>query len=115
MLAHPARAEARVEPCENAKEEVEMRNRMLVAGVVAMLLLGVGGALAVANKSYQVTGPIVSVTDDMIVVQKGKEHWELARDASTKIMGDLKVGEKVTIAYRMVATSVEVKTAMTKS
>ena len=45
----------------------------------------------------------------MIAVQKGKDRWEIARDASTKVTGDLKVGSKVTIAYRMTATSVEVK------
>ena len=35
--------------------------------------------------------------------------WEIARDASTKITGDLKVGSKVTIEYRMTATAVDVK------
>ena len=42
-------------------------------------------------------------------VQKGKEKWEIARDKDTKIVGDLKVGSKVTIHYKMKATSVEVK------
>jgi hypothetical protein len=45
----------------------------------------------------------------MIAVQKGKDRWELGRDASTKVDGDLKVGSKVTIQYRMVAISVTVK------
>ena len=45
----------------------------------------------------------------MIAVQKGKDRWEVARDAGTKVTGDLKVGSKVTIKYRMIATSVEVK------
>jgi hypothetical protein len=45
----------------------------------------------------------------MIAVQMGKDRWEIARDASTKLTGDLKVGSKVTIEYRMTATSVEVK------
>jgi hypothetical protein len=45
----------------------------------------------------------------MIAVQKGKDRWEMARDASTKVTGNLKVGSKVTIEYRMTATSVEVK------
>ena len=59
--------------------------------------------------TYQVTGPILEVTPNTIVVQKGKDRWELARDASTKVSGDLKVGSKVTITYKMVAQSVEVK------
>ncbi len=45
----------------------------------------------------------------MIAVQKGKDRWEIARDANTKIDGDLKVGSKVTIQYRMVAAQVNVK------
>jgi hypothetical protein len=43
------------------------------------------------------------------VVQKGKDKWELARDASTKVDGDLKVGSKVTIHYRMTAVHIEAK------
>jgi hypothetical protein len=45
----------------------------------------------------------------MITVQKGKDRWEITRDASTKVTGDLKVGAKVTIEYRMTATAVDVK------
>lgn len=60
-------------------------------------------------KSYQVTGPVVEVTDTAITVKKGEDNWQIARDAGTKINGDLKVGAKVTIQYRMIATDVEVK------
>ena len=59
--------------------------------------------------SYQVTGPVLEVRNDMVAVQKGKDRWELSRDSSTKVDGDLKVGSKVTIQYRMVATTIEVK------
>ena len=45
------------------------------------------------------------------MVQKGDERWELARDSSTKIKGELKIGHKVTIYYRMIATRVEVSAA----
>ena|SRR5262252_11001718 len=62
-------------------------------------------------KTYQVTGPVLEVTNDMIVVQKGKERWEVARDSGTKVNGDLKVGANVTIQYRMTAASVDVKAA----
>ena len=51
----------------------------------------------------------------MIVVMKGKERFEIARDSSTKVTGDLKVGDKVTIMYTMTAKEVEVKAAKTKS
>jgi hypothetical protein len=62
-------------------------------------------------KTYQVTGPVLEVTNDMIVVQKGKERWEVGRDSGTKVNGDLKVGSNVTIQYRMTAVVVDVKAA----
>lgn len=62
-----------------------------------------------ATKTYQVTGPVLEVTSTMIAVKKGADRWEIARDAGTKVTGDLKVGSKVTIEYRMTATAVEVK------
>ncbi len=66
-------------------------------------------AFAAAVKTYQVTGPVLEMTDTMIAVKKGKDRWELARTPDTKVTGDLKVGSKVTIEYRMIATQVEVK------
>ncbi|MDD5564907.1 MAG: hypothetical protein PHQ91_14425 [Thermoanaerobaculaceae bacterium] len=77
--------------------------------VVAVVLIGV--AYAAAPKTYQVTGPVLEVSGDMIVVKKGNDRWEISRTADTKVSGDLKVGAKVTIQYRMVATSVDVKPA----
>jgi hypothetical protein len=68
-------------------------------------------AFAAGGKTYQVTGPVLEVNDSMIAVQKGKDRWEINRDSSTKVSGDLKVGEKVTITYTMSATDVAVKAA----
>ncbi len=65
--------------------------------------------LAAGPKTYQVTGPVLEIKGDIIVVQKGKEKWEILRDAATKVKGDLKVGSKVTIDYIMKATAIEVK------
>ena len=76
---------------------------------VVIILLTVSLALAAGPKSYQVTGPVLEITNDVITVQKGKEKWQIARDKDTKIKGDLKVGAKVTIEYTMKAASVEVK------
>lgn len=84
------------------------RMRRSLAFLLAAALIG-AAELSAATKTYQVTGPVLEVSGDMIVVQKGKDRWEIARDASTKVTGDLKVGAKVTIEYRMTATSVEVK------
>src|SRR5437868_8720626 len=68
-----------------------------------------GAAFSAGAKTYQVTGPVLEVTDTIIAVQKGKDRWEINRDANTKVTGDLKVGERVTVTYTMSATEVEVK------
>ncbi|TAK06949.1 MAG: hypothetical protein EPO39_07715 [Candidatus Manganitrophaceae bacterium] len=77
--------------------------------ILALVLMAVPLAMAAAPKTYQVTGPIVDLKDDMITVEKDKEKWQVARDKDTKVKGELKVGSKVTIEYRMIATSIEVK------
>jgi len=59
--------------------------------------------------AYQVTGPVLEVTDSKVVVQKGKDKWELKKDATTKLNGDIKVGDKVTIEYTMTATEIQNK------
>ena len=82
--------------------------RIAIAGLALAALLLAAPAVA-ATKTYQVTGPVLEVTDTMIAVQKGKDRWEIARDASTKVTGDLKVGAKVTIEYRMTAATIDVK------
>jgi hypothetical protein len=81
----------------------------LLAGVLSALALSASLAYAGGPKTYQVTGPVLEVKDDMIAVQKGKDRWEIGRDASTKVTGDLKVGSKVTVEYKMIGTAVEAK------
>ncbi len=82
--------------------------------MLALALATVAGAALAADKSYQVTGPVVEVRDDAVVVQKGKENWEIARTPDTKVTGDLKKGEKVTVKYKMTATSIDVAAASKK-
>jgi hypothetical protein len=80
-----------------------------------VLVLLICGLLAPATvfgrepKKYQVTGKVLELTDDLIVVDKSGEKFEIGRDKDTKVTGDLKVGSKVTVEYRMTAASVEVK------
>jgi hypothetical protein len=62
-------------------------------------------------KDYQVTGPVVDVNDDAIIVKKGSDNWEIARDKDTKTTGEIKKGDKVMIKYKMTATSIEGKEA----
>jgi RNase P/RNase MRP subunit p29 len=86
-----------------------MMKRM--AGMLVALFLGITLAIAAGPKDYQVTGPVLDVTNDTITVEKDKDKWEIARTKDTKVTGDLKKGSRVTIRYTMTATSVEVKDA----
>ena len=88
-----------------------MKLKILLSVVAAGTLAFNSMALAAGTKTYQVTGPVLEMNDNMVAVQKGKDRWEIARDSSTKVTGDLKVGAKVTITYTMSATEVEVKAA----
>lgn len=84
-----------------------MKRLMIALGIVVILSVW---AYARAPKDYQVTGPVLEMDGDHLVVQKGKdEKWELAYDKDTKIVGDLKVGSKVEIKYVMKAVKIEVK------
>jgi len=85
--------------------------RILVLAVVLAAYLCAAGSAQAAMKSYQVTGPVLEVTPTMIAVQKGKDRWELERDAASGIPADIKVGDKVTLQYKMTVTSCEVKGA----
>ena len=77
--------------------------------ILVVLLFAATTAVAGGPNSYQVTGPVLEVKSDIIVVQKGKEKWEIARDKDTKVSAEPKVGDKVTIQYQMKATNIEVK------
>jgi GTP-sensing pleiotropic transcriptional regulator CodY len=81
-----------------------------IRSILAILAVAAAGqALA-----YQVTGEVKDVSDTSITVvqEKGKnkgEKFEMARDASTKVSGDLKKGAKVTVEYTLTAKSIEAK------
>jgi len=83
--------------------------KRVLALFAVLLFAGAATGMAGSPKSYQVTGPVLELRDDAIVVEKGTEKWEIARDKDTKVTGALKTGSKVTIQYQMKATSVEVK------
>ena len=80
--------------------------RTLALFVIALFL---SAASLVAAKDYQVTGPVVDVKDDVIIVKKGNDNWEIARDKNTKTTGDIKKGDRVMIKYKMTATTIEGK------
>ena len=76
--------------------------------IVAAALLA-SSLAAAAPKKYQVTGPVLEIQEDMIVVEKGKDRWEVKKGAAKVEGGELKVGAKVTIEYTMTAESISVK------
>ena len=82
-----------------------------ILSMFAAVFLLASVAIAAGPKDYQVTGPVLDVTDEVITVQKGSDKWEIGRNKDTKINGDLKKGSKVTIQYKMTASSVDVKDA----
>ncbi len=83
-----------------------MRGLLVAAGLLALSTPAVAGP-----KEYQVTGPVLDVTADMITVQKGKDKWEIGKSGATKVTGEVKKGDKVTIMYTMIADSIETKAA----
>ena len=85
-----------------------MRRTIFTAVVLCSLIAPT--SLFAKAKAYQVTGPIIKLTDTLIVVQnKDKETFEIDRDSDTKIDGDIKVGSKVTVYYTMSAQKIEKK------
>jgi hypothetical protein len=94
---------------ETKLKEIATMKRWVILFSVFLFLATM--AFAAGPKTYQVTGPVLAITADVITVQKGADKWEIARDASTKVTGDLKVGSKVTIEYQMKATAIVVKPA----
>src|SRR4051812_26112571 len=78
-------------------------------GLLAAVSIAFSSAAFAVTKDYQVTGPVVEVSDSSITVEKGKEKWEIAKDSSTKTSGEIKKGDKVTVHYTMTATSIESK------
>ncbi len=87
-----------------------MKNRLLwgvlVVAVLAVAVAGIGAAA----KAYQFTGTVKTVTGTGFTVEKSAtETWEFSTDKDTK--GAPKVGDKVTVYYKMIATEIEVKPA----
>jgi hypothetical protein len=82
--------------------------RTLLIVVLATLTLAVAGFAAV--KTYQFTGTVKSVEGDTFTVEKSAtDTWSFSTDASTK--GRPNVGDKVTVHYKMIATTIESKPA----
>jgi hypothetical protein len=92
---------------------MNLRKSLFVAAIAAGLLAP-ASAMAKKVKEYQVTGPVVSVEDNVVTIQKDQEKWEIEINSDTKVEGKLKPGEKVTIYYHMIANKVDKKAASSK-
>lgn len=88
--------------------------KTIVFSLLAAVSLALSSEALAGAKTYQVTGPVVEVNDKMITVMKGKDKWEIDRASDTKVNGDVKAGDKVTVTYTMTAKDVEVKADKSK-
>ncbi|SRR5258706_16458131 len=89
-----------------------MRKKLIGALLGIALLAAAASAFAHDLKvdSFQVTGTVSAMDADSITVMKGKERFQIARDKDTKMTpAEPKVGDKVTVHYKMYAASVEGK------
>ena len=84
--------------------------KIVLLSAVTVLALSALPAYAATAKTYQVTGPIVELPADKIVVQKGSEKWEIAL-GTTALPAGIKVGDKVTVEYSMTAATITSKEA----
>jgi hypothetical protein len=66
----------------------------------ALLGLVIAGSLALSGaavgQTITMTGKVLSVTSSTITMQSGSDVWQIARNSTTKVTGDLKVGATVT-------------------
>ena len=87
-----------------------MRRILLTAFVLSLMVFSfVAGGYAAA-KSYQFTGTVKASDAGSLTVEKSaKETWQFEVAKDTK--GAAKVGDKVTVYYKMVATEIEAKPA----
>lgn len=87
-----------------------MRRSLIALFVLALLMSAFAAGGYAAAKSYQFTGVVKAVDGSSLTVEKSaKETWQFEVSKDTK--GVPKVGDKVTVNYKMVATDIEAKPA----
>jgi len=90
-----------------------MKRVLLAVFVIAAILAAFVVVGYAAAKSYQFTGVVKAVDGGSLTVEKSaKETWQFEVSKYTK--GTPKVGDRVTVSYKMVATDIEAKPATTK-
>ena len=84
-----------------------------IAVVLIFLVTVLTYSAYAASKTYQFTGVVKTATADSFTVEKNAtETWEFGKDASTK--GTVKVGDRVTVHYKMIATTIEANAGAAK-
>ncbi len=83
--------------------------RVILAAAVLVVFSAPAFGVDLKSDSFQVTGTVEKVDDSTVTVMKGKERFHITKDAATKVTGDLKVGAKVTVHYKMYAVDIEAK------
>lgn len=90
-----------------------MRRALFTLMILAFLVGAFAAGGYAAAKSYQFTGVVKAVDSSSVTVEKSaKETWqfELTKDVKG---GAPKVGDRVTVNYKMTATEIEAKPAAT--
>ena len=87
-----------------------MRRILWIVMIAALLVAAAVAGGYAASKSYQFTGTVKATDGGMLTVEKtAKETWQFEMPKDVK--GTAKVGDKVTVYYKMVATEIEAKPA----
>jgi hypothetical protein len=82
-----------------------MKRVLVTVFVIAAIIAAFVVAGYAAAKSYQFTGVVKAVDGGSLTVEKSaKETWQFEMSKDTK--GAPKVGDRVTVSYRMVATEI---------
>jgi len=82
--------------------------RRLFAALALIAFIATTTVSFAAPKIYQFTGTVKTVTADGFTVEKSaSDIWTFSTDAATK--GTPKIGDKVTVTYRMIANAIEKK------
>ena len=84
-----------------------MKRRFAGIAIVILVVLALAAGGYASAKSYQFTGVVKAVDSNTLTVEKSaKETWQFELTKDTKGV-TLKVGDRVTISYKMTATEIE--------
>jgi hypothetical protein len=61
------------------------------------------------SKNYVLDGTVTDIKENAFTIQKDNVKYDLTRDAGAMVNGEMKVGSKVTVVYKMTATKIVVK------